>query len=45
MLTGKKFHLNVRALSFAMLELLGDYVGEMKIIYQKVCSQNTRLIT
>ena len=30
MLTGKKFPVNVSALHFAMLELLQDYVGEMK---------------
>ena len=30
MLTGKKFPMNVRALHFAMFELLRDYVGEMK---------------
>ena len=30
MLTEKTFPMNVRALGFAMLELLRDYVGEMK---------------
>ena len=53
MLTGKVFPMNVRDLHFALLELLRDYVRTMKsfqdlawiYVHQKVCSQNTGLIT
>ena len=48
MLTGKKFPMNVRSLSFAMLELLRDYVRKMKSFqdlahFLNACSSNSML--